>query len=116
MEQGSLAFIVFSFISYGSSTVSLSVFLPNLEILLNFVQEPYFTDETVEKEKGIIEQEIMMYEDDPSWRLYMNSYLAAFHNHPIRIPIAGTKESIADIDKETLYNCYNAFYAPNISV
>ncbi len=88
-------------------------FEENLEILLNFVQEPYFTDETVEKEKGIIEQEIMMYEDDPSWRLYMNSYLAAFHNHPIRIPIAGTKESIADIDKETLYNCYNAFYDPN---
>lgn len=88
-------------------------FEENLEILLNFVQDPYFTDETVEKEKGIIEQEIMMYDDDPGWHLFMNSYLSAYHNHPIRIPIAGTKESIAKIDKETLYRCYSAFYNLN---
>ncbi len=88
-------------------------FEENLEILLNYVQEPYFTDENVEKEKGIIEQEIMMYDDDPGWHLFMNSYLSAYHNHPVRIPIAGTKDSIAKIDKETLYRCYNAFYNLN---
>lgn len=85
-------------------------FEENLEILLKFVQEPYFTDENVEKERGIIEQEIMMYQDDPSWRVFFNCLQAVYHNNPVRIDVAGTPESIAKIDKELLYRCYNTFY------
>lgn len=85
-------------------------FEENLEALLTFVQNPDFTDESVEKEKGIIEQEIAMYEDDPHWQVYLNGYRAVYHHHPIRDPIAGTAESVAKIDKELLYRCYNTFY------
>lgn len=85
-------------------------FEENLETLLSFVQEPNFTDENVEKEKGIIEQEIAMYEDDPRWQMYLNGCRAAYHNHPLREPIAGTAESVSQIDKELLYRCYNTFY------
>lgn len=88
-------------------------FEENLEILLNFVQEPYFTDETVQKEQGIIGQEIMMYQDDPGWRVFFNCLQAVYHNNPVRIDIAGTVESIAKIDKELLYRCYNTFYNLN---
>ncbi|MBR6647270.1 MAG: insulinase family protein [Clostridia bacterium] len=84
--------------------------LENLEILLDFVQKPYFTDENVEKEQGIIGQEIKMYDDEPSWRLMMNFLSAMYHNHPVRIDIAGSVESISKITKETLYKCYNTFY------
>ncbi|MBR5236196.1 MAG: insulinase family protein [Clostridia bacterium] len=82
----------------------------NLGILLDFVQKPYFTDENVAKEQGIIGQEIGMYDDDPGWRLMMGFLGAMFHRHPVRIDIAGTTESISHITKETLYNCYNTFY------
>ncbi len=82
----------------------------NLGILLDFVQHPYFTDENVAKEQGIIGQEIGMYDDDPGWRLMMDFLAAMFSEHPVRIDIAGTKESIAKITKETLYDCYNTFY------
>ncbi len=85
----------------------------NLEYLLDFVQNPYFTDENVEKEKGIIEQEIKMYEDIPYWKLYERTLYNSFHNHPIRYPIAGTVESISQITKEDLYTCYNTFYHPS---
>lgn len=88
-------------------------FEENLEILLNFVQEPYFTDETVQKEQGIIGQEIKMYLDDPSWRVMFNGLQAIYHNNPVRIDIAGTVESIAKIDKDLLYRCYNTFYNLN---
>lgn len=88
-------------------------FEENLEILLNFVQEPYFTDETVQKEQGIIGQEIKMYQDDPGWRVFFNALQALYHNNPVRIDIAGTVESIAEINKELLYRCYNAFYNLN---
>ena len=88
-------------------------FEENLEILLNFVQEPYFTDETVQKEQGIIGQEIKMYLDDPSWRVMFNGLQAIYHNNPVRIDIAGTVESIAQIDKDLLYRCYNTFYNLN---
>ncbi|MGN0596326.1 MAG: EF-P 5-aminopentanol modification-associated protein YfmH [Ruminiclostridium sp.] len=88
-------------------------FEENLEILLNFVQEPYFTDETVQKEQGIIGQEIKMYLDDPSWRVMFNGLQAIYHNNPVRIDIAGTIESIAQIDKDLLYRCYNTFYNLN---
>lgn len=88
-------------------------FEENLEILLNFVQEPYFTDETVQKEQGIIGQEIKMYLDDPGWRVMFNGLQAIYHNNPVRIDIAGTVESIAKIDKDLLYRCYNTFYNLN---
>lgn len=88
-------------------------FEENLEILLKFVQNPHFTDENVEKERGIIEQEINMYQDDPSWRVFFNCLQAVYYNNPIRISIAGSTESIAKINKELLYRCYNTFYNLN---
>ncbi|GIP36878.1 peptidase [Paenibacillus sp. J31TS4] len=85
----------------------------NVTTLLDFVQNPYFTDENVEKEKGIIGQEIKMYDDHPDFRVYYGLLEAMFHRHPIRIDIAGTIESIAQITKETLYTCYRTFYHPS---
>ena len=82
----------------------------NLEILLDYVQKPYFTDENVSKEQGIIGQEIKMYDDEPSWRLMMNFLSSMYHNHPVRIDIAGSVESISEITKDTLYKCYDTFY------
>lgn len=87
-------------------------FYENLEILIKFVQNPYFTDENVEKEKGIIAQEIKMYEDNPGWKVFFNSLGGMYHNHPVKTDIAGTVESIQKIDKEILYKCYNSFYHP----
>jgi predicted Zn-dependent peptidase len=88
-------------------------FEENLDILLKFVQEPYFTDESVAKEQGIIAQEIKMYEDEPGWRVFFNGLTAVYHNNPVRIDIAGTTESIAEIDKDLLYRCYKTFYNLN---
>ena len=88
-------------------------FYENLDILLGFVQSPYFTEETVKKEQGIIGQEIRMYDDSPAWRVMFNMLMAMYHNHPVRIDIAGTTESIAKIDSELLYKCYNTFYNPS---
>lgn len=85
----------------------------NLETLINFVQNPYFTDANVEKEKGIIEQEINMYRDNADWRVYFGLIDALYHEHPVHIDIAGTVESIRQIDKETLYRCYETFYHPS---
>ena len=87
-------------------------FYDNLEILLDFVQSPYFTAATVQKEQGIIGQEIRMYDDSPGWRVMFNMLLAMYKNHPVRIDIAGTTESIAEITDELLYKCYNTFYNP----
>lgn len=84
----------------------------NLMTLINFVQNPYFTDANVEKEKGIIGQEIKMYRDNPDWRVYFGLIEALYQVHPVHIDIAGTVESIAEITKETLYECYNTFYHP----
>lgn len=84
----------------------------NLHTLLDFVQNPYFTDENVEKEKGIIGQEIKMYQDNPDWRVYFGLIEALYQKHPVHIDIAGTIESIAQISKETLYTCYHTFYHP----
>ncbi|MEB3102632.1 EF-P 5-aminopentanol modification-associated protein YfmH [Ferviditalea candida] len=84
----------------------------NLQTLLNFVQNPYFTDENVEKEKGIIGQEINMYRDNADWRIYYGLIEALYSKHPIHIDIAGTLESISKITKEMLYDCYHAFYQP----
>lgn len=85
----------------------------NLETLIDFVQAPYFTQETVEKEKGIIGQEITMYDDNPDWRLYFGAIESMFHNHPVKLDIAGTIESIAQITKDDLYECYETFYHPS---
>ncbi|MGG4488997.1 EF-P 5-aminopentanol modification-associated protein YfmH [Metabacillus idriensis] len=85
----------------------------NLETLIDFVQEPYFTEKSVEKEKGIIGQEINMYDDNPDWRLYFGLIQNMFHNHPVGIDIAGTVESISKITKDLLYECYNTFYHPS---
>lgn len=85
----------------------------NTETLLNFVQEPYFTKATVDKEKGIIGQEITMYDDLPDWRLYFGTIDNMYHNHPVKIDIAGTIESIDQITAEHLYTCYETFYHPS---
>jgi predicted Zn-dependent peptidase len=82
----------------------------SLEILLDFVQKPYFTKETVEKEQGIIAQEIRMNNDEAGWRVFFNMLKSMYHNHPVRIDIAGTEESIKKIDADLLYKCYNTFY------
>ena len=87
-------------------------FYDNLEILLDFVQSPYFTAQTVQKEQGIIGQEIRMYDDSPGWRVLFNMLLSMYKNHPVRIDIAGTTESIAQIDDKLLYKCYETFYNP----
>lgn len=84
-----------------------------LDELMDYVQHPYFTDENVEKEKGIIGQEIGMYDDDPAWRLYMNALDCLYKENAIKIDIAGTVESISKIDKDVLYKCYNTFYHPS---
>jgi len=88
-------------------------FYDNLEILLDFVQSPYFTEATVKKEQGIIGQEIRMYDDSPAWRVMFNMLLSMYHNHPVRIDIAGTTDSISKIDDKLLYKCYNTFYNPS---
>lgn len=85
-------------------------FYPALDELMNYVQNPYFTDQNVEKEKGIIGQEINMYDDEPSWQVYMNAMKLMYKENPINIDIAGSIESISKINKEILYNSYNTFY------
>lgn len=90
-----------------------SMFYENLDILLGFVQSPYFTAATVEKEQGIIGQEIRMYDDSPSWCVLFNTLRAMYHNNPVKIDIAGTAKSIAQIDDKLLYECYNTFYNPS---
>ena len=88
-------------------------FYEALDELMDYLQHPYFTDENVEKEKGIIAQEINMYNDYPEWEVYMNAMKAMYHNNPVKIDIAGTVESISKIDKDVLYTCYNTFYHPS---
>lgn len=85
-------------------------FIPSLRILLDFVQKPYFTEETVRKEQGIIGQEIRMYDDSPDWKVFFNLLEGIYHENPVRIDIAGTQESIAMINADLLYRCYNTFY------
>ena len=82
----------------------------NLEVLLDFVRHPYFTKETVDKEQGIIGQEIKMYDDLPSWKVYFNMLSALYQNHPVKIDIAGTVDSIAEITPEILHKTYKCFY------
>ena len=87
-------------------------FKENLEILLKFVREPYFTAETIEKEQGIIGQEITMYRDNPDWRVFFGMLQSMYDSHPLRVDIAGTIESISHIDRDLLYKCYETYYTP----
>ena len=88
-------------------------FYKGLDELMDYVQHPYFTDANVDKEKGIIGQEIRMYDDDPGWQLYMNAIDCMYKENPIKIDIAGTIESISEITPDVLYKCYNTFYHPS---
>ena len=88
-------------------------FEENLEILLSFVSIPYFTEESVAKEQGIIGQEIRMIEDNPDWQLYMGMLRGLYSTSSARTAIAGTVESISHITAETLYDCHKAFYTPS---
>jgi predicted Zn-dependent peptidase len=104
------AFTNFTMTAYLFSTTEN--FYESLQHLIDYVQTPHFTDENVEKEKGIIEQEIKMYNDDPDWNVYFNCLKALYVNYPVRVDIAGDVESIYKITKEELYKCYNTFYNP----
>lgn len=111
-QQGASAnaFTSFTSTSYLFSTTNRLE--ENLGTLLDFVQQPYFTEATVEKEKGIIGQEIQMYEDDPNWRIFFGILENLYPKHPLHIDIAGTIDSIAEITAEDLYTCYQTFYHP----
>ena len=85
----------------------------SLEILLDFVTHPYFTDESVQKEQGIIGQEIRMYDDNPGWQVYFQMLTNMYQKHSVRLDIAGTIESISEITPDILYKCYNTFYNLN---
>src|SRR5699024_4677930 len=87
--------------------------IPCVEWLLDFVQNPYFTEETVEKEKGIITQEAQMYADNPDQKLFMETLGSMFEKHPVRHEVLGTIESINRITKDDLYTCYHTFYHPS---
>lgn len=105
------AFTNFDMTAYLFSTTEN--FYEALEHLISYVQEPHFTQENVEKEKGIIAQEIKMYQDNPAWVLFFNTLRAMYVSHHNRIDIAGTVESIYKITPEELYTCYNTFYSPS---
>lgn len=105
------AFTNFNLTAYLFSTTDQ--FNSSLAHLISYVYSPHFTDENVKKEQGIIGQEIKMYEDNSDWQLFFNTLKAMYVNHPNRIDIAGTVESIGKITKEELYKCYNSFYSPS---
>ncbi len=92
---------------------STDKFYEALDEFMDYVQHPYFTDQNVEKEKGIIGQEIMMYNDYPEWKVYLNTLEAMYYYHPVKLDITGTIETISHINKEILYKCYNTFYNPS---
>ena len=104
-----------AFTSYGLTAYYFSCtenFAPALRLLLEFVSTPYFTEESVEKERGIIAQEILMYADSADSVVMEEMNRGLYHHHPIRVSIAGTVESIQDITAQTLYDCHKAFYHP----
>ena len=88
-------------------------FYKGLDELMDYVQHPYYTDENVEKERGIIGQEIQRYDDEPIWKVYLNAMKCLYKHNAVTLDIAGTIESISHITKETLYSCYNTFYHPS---
>ena len=85
----------------------------SLDVLLGMVGHPYFTEQTIAKEQGIIGQEIKMYDDSPDWRLLNALFHCLYADHPLRDDIAGTVESIAGLTPQMLYNCTKGFYAPS---
>ena len=97
-----------AYMAYGTRN-----FKKGLIRLVDFVQNPYFTAESVAKEQGIIAQEIKMYDDHPEWLLQRNLLEGMYHQHPVRIDIAGTVDTISEITAEMLYTCYNTFYHPS---
>ncbi len=105
------AYTGFGLTSYLFSATSN--FTESLGVLLRFVQNPYFTAENVAKEQGIIAQEIRMYEDNPQARVFYNLLGCLYHNCPVKKDIAGTVESISQIDEHVLYDAYNTFYHPS---
>lgn len=88
-------------------------FYEALDEFMDYVQHPYFTDENVEKEKGIIGQEIKMYDDYPEWKVYLNALEAMYKVNPVKLDVTGTVETISNINKDILYKCYNTFYNPS---
>ncbi|MFD2133192.1 EF-P 5-aminopentanol modification-associated protein YfmH [Pseudogracilibacillus auburnensis] len=104
------AYTSFTKTAYLFSTTKMAE--KNVETLLDFVQSPFFSDESVEKEKGIIAQEIKMYDDQPDWQSFMGTIRNMYEHHPVHIDIAGTVSSIQTITKEDLYTCYHTFYHP----
>jgi predicted Zn-dependent peptidase len=104
-----------AFTTFAQTTYLFSAsegFRAGVDILLEFVQRPHFTERGVEKEKGIIEQEIRMRLDDPGTRAFYNLTRALFHVHPVRLPVEGSVESIRAITRELLESCYATFYHP----
>ena len=85
----------------------------NILRLLDMVETPYFSKETVDKEKGIIAEEIKMYQEQPGYKIMFNTLRAMYHHHPIKVDIAGSVESIYSITKDDLYLCYETFYHPS---
>ena len=104
------AYTSYNLTAYLFSTIEY--FPEALTELLRFVQNPYLTAENVDKERGIIEQELRMYDDNPSRKIYRNLLNALYHKHPIRIDVGGTGESIQDISVDLLLECYHLFYQP----
>ena len=104
-----------AFTSYGLTAYYFSCtenFTPALRLLLEFVSTPYFTEESVGKERGIIAQEILMYADSADSVVMEEMNAGLYRHHPIRVPIAGTVESIQQITPQILYDCHRAFYHP----
>lgn len=113
-EFAALGANVNAFTSYDITAYYFSCtenFLPNLRLLLEFVSTPYFTEESVQREIGIIDQEIGMNADSPE-RVFENLMQGMYRSHPIRVPILGSRESIRQITPELLHQCHRAFYTP----
>lgn len=90
---------------------TIEKFEESIKLLIQLIKTPYFTDENVEKEQGIIGQEISMYDDEPNYAVYFNALKGMYNTHPVKVDIAGTIESISHITKDLLYTCYNTFYS-----
>lgn len=102
-----------NFVSTVYTFSAVDNFYPCLSLLLDFVQDLHLTDENVEKEKGIIAQEIKMYDDDPDWKVYFNALKGMYNVHPVKEDIAGTVESVYATTRADLETCYNSFYTPS---